>query len=102
MGHWEVGDLHWLCFSLINRQNLNSNFERNASDEKVVFSFVFRVGIHTLNNLLVGLVGRLTDWVATLAGWAGLGLAVLGWLAAWLGWLVAWPGCGEKGFGGLF
>ena len=38
MGHWEVGDLHWLCFSLINRQNLNSNFERNASDEKVAYS----------------------------------------------------------------
>ena len=90
MGHWEVGDLHWLCFSLFNTQNLNLNFESNASDEKVVFSFVFRVGIHTLNNLLVGLVGRLTDWVATLAGWAGLGwawLCLAGWLSGWAGWL---------------
>ena len=58
----------------------------------------------TLNNLLVGLVGRLTDWVATLAGWAGLGwawLCLAGWLPGWAGWLLDLA-VGKQVLGGCF
>ena len=37
--------------------------------------------------LLVGLVGRLTDWVATLAGLGWAWLCLAGWLPGWAGWL---------------